>query len=61
MQLIEDKFCPINSYDIDLNSENIISLNKFDKSLGLVVSFKKASTLIWYSGIKFYADEFGFK
>lgn len=56
MQLIEQKFCPINSYDIDLNSENIISLNKFDKSLGLVVSFKKASTLIWYSGIKFYAD-----
>lgn len=59
--MIEDKFCPIKSYDIDLYSENMLSLNKFDNVLGLVVEFKKVASLIWYSGINFYADPYGFK
>ena len=59
--MIEQKFCPVKAYDIDLYSENIIKLNRFDNALGIVVSFKKSSQIIWYSGIKFYADEYGFK
>jgi len=39
----------------------MIKLNKFDNSLGLIVSFKKTSELIWYSSINFYADQYGFK
>ena len=49
------------SYDINLYSEEMIKLNKFDNALGLIISFKKTASLIWYSSIKFYADEYGFK
>ena len=36
-------------------------MNRFNKNLGLIVSFKKNSSIIWYSGVKFYSDPYGYK
>ena len=58
---LEKKFCPVKGYDIDLYSEEMIKLNKFQNALGLIVSFKKTASLIWYSSLKFYADPYGYK
>jgi hypothetical protein len=58
---IEKKFCPIESYDVNLYSEEMIPFNRFKNALGLILSFKKESSLIWYSSIKFFADPYGYK
>ena len=53
---LEKEFCSIKSYDVNLFSEKMIKLNKFDNARGLIITFKKNASLVWYSGIKFYED-----
>ena len=61
---LEKRFYPIKSYDVNLLSEKMLALNKFDPknttTTGLIISFKNTSVISLTSGIKFYNDEYGF-
>ena len=61
IEILEKEFCPIKSYEVNLFSDKMVKLNRFKDARGLVISFKKNSSLIWYSGVKFYSDQYGFK
>lgn len=41
LDILETKFTCIRGIDLNLNSEKMISLNRFDDAKALIVSFKK--------------------
>ena len=46
---------------MNLNSEKMMELNRFDDAKALIVSFKKEAKLAVCSGVRFYSDKFGYK
>jgi hypothetical protein len=58
--LLERKFCTIRGLDIDLTSEKMTSINRFDDAKALIVSFKREARLSQCSGIRFFSDKYGY-
>lgn len=60
IQILEKQFCTIRGIDLNLNSEKIINLNRFDDAKALIVSFKKDAKLSQCSGTRFFNDKYGY-
>jgi hypothetical protein len=41
VELLEKRFCTIRGIDLNLASEKMTSLNRFDDAKALIISFKK--------------------
>jgi hypothetical protein len=60
VELLEKQFCTIRGLDLNLTSEKMTSLNRFDDAKALVVSFKRDARLSLCSGIRFFSDRYGY-
>lgn len=60
LDILEKQFVSIKGIDLNLNSEKMTSLNRFDDAKALIVSFKKDAKFSQCSGIKFYNDKYGY-
>ncbi len=57
---LEKEFCPIQSFETDLFTDQVTKLNRFETAKALIVSFKKNSAISLTSGVKFYKDPYLF-
>ncbi len=60
IELLEKRFCTIRGLDLNLASEKMTSLNRFDDAKALIISFKKEARLSLCSGIRFFSDRYGY-
>lgn len=60
IELLEKQFCTIRGLDINMTSEKMTALNRFDEAKALIVSFKKEAKLSQCSGIRFFSDKYGY-